>query len=339
MYEIDFLPVGDGGRSGDAIALRFTRPDTGTYAHVVIDAGFQDDGDELVRHINTYYGTDAIDLVILTHPDGDHIGGMGTVVRELNVATLWLHKLGARGGSGLPAAAAVNDLISVAGMRGTDVQEPFAGDGAFGGALTILGPDSTWYGQLVAEQQVEEAAKAAQRQPSRMVEAARTLGQRFLSSLPVEIPFNDNGGTSPRNNTSIITRLEVDGFRAVLTGDAGVPAMERAWDWLDANGQDSGAPSFIQIPHHGSRRNASSAMLDRILGPTGQPQDRRAYISVVDESPDHPSPRVANAYMRRGYRVCRNGKKTICYSSDDAPARDGWVPITPMSPMDESTED
>ena len=69
MYDIDFLPVGDGGRSGDAIALRFTRPDTGGLAHVIVDAGFQDDGDALVEHVNYYYGTSSIDLAILTHPD------------------------------------------------------------------------------------------------------------------------------------------------------------------------------------------------------------------------------------------------------------------------------
>jgi hypothetical protein len=57
MYDVDFLPVGDEGQSGDAIAIRFTRPDTGAYVHAVIDAGFQSDGDALVQHINDWYGT------------------------------------------------------------------------------------------------------------------------------------------------------------------------------------------------------------------------------------------------------------------------------------------
>jgi beta-lactamase superfamily II metal-dependent hydrolase len=338
LYEIEFLPVGDGARSGDAIALRFTRPDTGAYAHVIIDAGFQDDGDALVQHVKNYYDTDSIDLAILTHPDGDHIGGMGTVVRDLHVDTLWVHRLGDRGGAGLPAAAAVNDLIGVAEDNGTQVVEPFAGASAFGGALTILGPDEGWYQDLVTEQQIQHAVKAAQRAPSRLVEAARAMGQRFLAALPVEIPFDDGEGTSPRNNTSLITLLEVDGFRAVLTSDAGVPALERAWDWLEANGRDISAPNFIQIAHHGSRRNASSATLDRMLGETNQAQTRSAFVSVVDESPDHPSPRVVNAYMRRGYRVFRPNGNTIRHMSNDAPPRVGWSPLTPMDPMDESSE-
>lgn len=145
MYDVDFLPVGDEGQSGDAIAIRFTRPDTGAYVHAVIDAGFQSDGDALVQHINDWYGTDTIDLAIVTHPDGDHIGGMGTVIRELNVGTLCVHRLGARGGSSLPAAEAVDELIELAEREGTDVVEPFAGVAGYGGALTILGPDEGWY--------------------------------------------------------------------------------------------------------------------------------------------------------------------------------------------------
>jgi hypothetical protein len=54
MYEIDILPVGDEGQSGDAIAMRFTRPDGQGTAHVIIDAGFDDDGVALVDHVQRY---------------------------------------------------------------------------------------------------------------------------------------------------------------------------------------------------------------------------------------------------------------------------------------------
>jgi beta-lactamase superfamily II metal-dependent hydrolase len=146
MFEIDFLPVGDGEGSGDAIALRFTRPDTGGLAHVVIDAGYKDDGEAIVTHVKEYYDTAAIDLAILTHPDGDHIGGMGEVVRGLKVSDLWLHQIGEHDGATLPAADAVEDLINVACEEGTAVSEAWAGAQAFGGALTVLGPDRDYYG-------------------------------------------------------------------------------------------------------------------------------------------------------------------------------------------------
>src|SRR6185436_11080833 len=70
MLEMDWLPVGDGERSGDAITARFTRLDTGALAHIVVDAGFNDDGKDVVAVFDRYYGTRKVDIAILTHPDG-----------------------------------------------------------------------------------------------------------------------------------------------------------------------------------------------------------------------------------------------------------------------------
>lgn len=71
MFEIDFLSVGDGARSGDAIAMRFTRPDgDGQLAHVIIDAGFKSSGEKLIDHVEQTYGVDTVDLVILSCRDG-----------------------------------------------------------------------------------------------------------------------------------------------------------------------------------------------------------------------------------------------------------------------------
>jgi len=298
MYEIDFLPVGDGGRSGDAVAMRFTKP-SGGIAHVIIDAGFQDDGDALVEHVQSYYDTSDIDLAILTHPDGDHIGGMGKVVRRLNVATLWLHDLGARGGASLDAADAVDDLIRVASANGTAVAEPFAGASAFSGALRILGPTEAYYEELVEEQVlVGKSAGASVGGGGALLAATRRLAERFLAALPVEVPFDDGEGTSPRNNSSIITMLEVDGRRLLLTADAGVPALHKAWNYIEDSGLGTQSPYLTQIPHHGSRRNASSELLDRLYGGTGQSPSRSAIVSVSkDADAKHPSPRVVNAYI------------------------------------------
>lgn len=91
---------------------------------MIIDAGFEDDGEALVEHVQRWYGGKTVDLAILTHPDADHIGGMGVVVQELDVGTLCVHRLGARGGSSLPAADAVEELIELAEGRGTSIQEP-----------------------------------------------------------------------------------------------------------------------------------------------------------------------------------------------------------------------
>jgi Metallo-beta-lactamase superfamily len=116
MHEVDFLAVGQAGRHGDAIAIRLTRPDTGGYVQVVIDAGFEESGTVLANHVKHYFGTRSVDIAILTHPDADHIGGMGKVIRELDVGTLCVHRLGERGGPTLPAAEAVDELIALSNL-------------------------------------------------------------------------------------------------------------------------------------------------------------------------------------------------------------------------------
>ena len=333
MYEIDFIPVGNAGRHGDAMTIRFTRPDNGAIVKVVVDAGFADTGQAIVDHIDTWWDSRDVDAVILTHPDSDHIGGMETVLTALNVDFFWVHRIGARGGSSLPAAEAVENLIALASSRGATVEEPFAPASAFGGALQILGPTEDDYVELV-RQQVEEAEGAWAARGRAVVRAAR----RFLASLPQEDRFDDAGGTNPRNNSALVFLLTVDGVRMLFTADAGVPALNRAWDQLLASGDAGAAPQFVQIPHHGSRKNASSDLLDRILGPTGQLQTKYAYVNVAPEAVKHPSPRVANGFMRRGYVVAETRGGARLYTGGGFPSR-GWAPLTPLQPLDESQED
>lgn len=92
MYEIDFLPVGDGERGGDAIALRFGAQLTSQQQRVVVlDGGTQESGASLVSHINDFYGTSVVDLVICTHSDSDHASGLTVVLENLTVKNLAMH--------------------------------------------------------------------------------------------------------------------------------------------------------------------------------------------------------------------------------------------------------
>ena len=87
-FEIDFLDV-EAKDSGDAIPLRYK---IGDEARIhVTDGGFQKTGDKVVEHIKEYYDDpDTIDAVIVSHPDGDHAGGLQTVLEEFEVSELWM---------------------------------------------------------------------------------------------------------------------------------------------------------------------------------------------------------------------------------------------------------
>ena len=333
MFEVDFIPVGQAGRHGDAITIRFTRPDNGEIVQLVVDAGFADNADAIVKHIDRWWDNRDIDALILTHPDSDHIGGMETLIGELNVESFWVHRIGDRGGASLPAAEAVDELIKLAESKGALVEEPFAPAHAFGGALQILGPTEEWYRELV-RQQVEEEEGGWRARGRSLVRAAR----RFLASLPIERWFDDGGGTNPRNNSSLVFLLTVDASRMLFPADAGVPALDRAWDQLLTSGELANPPDFVQIPHHGSRRNGSSDLFDRMLGPIGQPQTKFAYVNVAPEAVKHPSPRIANGFMRRGYLVAETRGGTRLYTRGGFPDRQ-WPTITPLQPLDESLEE
>lgn len=95
-YELDFLPVGEGSKSGDAILFRFwddTKGETEKNQKVcIIDGGYSENGEYIKKHIDKYYKTSVIDLVISTHPDLDHIGGLSYILENFEVKKLWLHR-------------------------------------------------------------------------------------------------------------------------------------------------------------------------------------------------------------------------------------------------------
>jgi len=332
MHEVDFRMVGLASKSGDAIAVRWTRAATGEQMVMVVDGGFTAAGDDLVEFIRTTYDTDYVDLVVSTHRDADHINGLSRVLEELNVGLLLLHQPRNHGYTDPDVNAASDDLAAIAGQRGIPVVEPFAGHQFFEGAVTVLGPDLEWYRQCVADEQVETKT-AALYAGSGIVASAKALLRRALDALPAEITFDDEGGTTARNNSSVILLLDLEGEAVLLTGDAGVPALERALDYRDAVGLDR-ALSLVQAPHHGSRHNVSSALLDRLLGPEG---GGSCFVSASDLAPKHPAKRVANAFRRRGYLVYTTEQSQLAHLVG-TPTRSGWGPATPLPPLDESDE-
>ena len=92
-YEIDFLAVGDGEKSGDAIALRYGNLH-GLHSEqtvITIDGGTMESGEALVKHVLQNYGTNRVDVAFLSHPDNDHASGMRQVLEKLEVGKAAMH--------------------------------------------------------------------------------------------------------------------------------------------------------------------------------------------------------------------------------------------------------
>lgn len=349
MYEVDFLAVeseaGPGSKSGDAIAVHFKHATTGEDMVVVIDGGFTAVGDDLADHIQRWYETSYVDLVISTHPDADHINGIARLLERLDVAELLLHQpmLHHPDTSDFSNIEAVENLLRVAEEQGVKVTEPFTGLNRFEEQLLILGPTEPYYTELVQQHIKEEQTGTALRaatEGARIRELAKSLLDKTLSHFPVE-SLTDEGDTGPRNNSSVITLLQLDGYRLLFTADAGIPALKAAADvYEETIGEFEGFPlRFVQGPHHGSKHNVGPTVLDRMLGPRRRPfsTTTTAFISSAKADEKHPSPKVLNAFGRRGCKVSASEGQGIRYGND-APSRQGWSPLTPLPPLHEDDD-
>ncbi len=336
MYEADFLQVTHSEKSGDAIAVRFTRPDYGDVAVIVIDAGYAEFGDTLADHIEEHYGTTHADLVISTHPDGDHFNGLPRLLERMTVGELMVHRPDLHGHEEDEVCAGkVIELVSLAAKRGITVTEPFVGITRFGGALAILGPTEQYYEQLLDEED-EQANKGLFSEGVRVLAKALKKPLRMAEDhLPLPLPFTDDGGTSARNNSSAIVQLTLEGGtkRLLFTGDAGVPALTRAAMAMEARG-DTAPLRMIQVAHHGSRHNANNEILDRLLGTADGDASavRTAVISASKDAPKHPSAKIVNEYKLRRCRLVSTESGGMSHQHD-APPRVGWVPATELPYM------
>jgi beta-lactamase superfamily II metal-dependent hydrolase len=155
-----------------------------------------------------------------------------------------------------------------------------------------------------------------------------------LAALPAET-LDDTGETTPRNNTSVITQLAVDGRRLLFTGDAGIPALHAALDYAELSYLTSEPLDFLDVPHHGSRRNLGPTILDRLLSGQG---GVTAVVSASKSAPKHPSPKITNALMRRGCEVYTTEDGQKWYHIGDVPAR-GWGVAQPVPPLDEADDE
>lgn len=91
MYEVDFLPAGDG--NGDAICVRYGSEATGHWLHVV-DGGFSDTAETVINHIEKHYGSHyTIAQMVLSHADSDHACGLIRVLKRFEIAgAIWMNR-------------------------------------------------------------------------------------------------------------------------------------------------------------------------------------------------------------------------------------------------------
>lgn len=360
FFEIDFLDV-ESDKSGDAIAIRYQIADT-AYIHVV-DGGYQDTGQKVVEHIKKYYGNPTyIDHVVATHPDGDHAGGLRTVLETFDVGHLWMlrpwvyadeiiarfsrfssvENLRKRLKEIYPNIAALEDI---ANERDILICEPFQGETI--GAFNVLAPTRERYLDLVVQSErtpesTEEATKVAVEGFKAFLEKAAAKAVSLLKAAWGAEVFSPED-TSAENEMSVIQYANLCGKRILLTADAGRAGLAEAADYaLDVGLALPGLDRF-QVPHHGSRRNVSTEVLDRWLGPrlpAKPPKGEETFTAIISSAKkdeDHPRKAVVRACIHRGAKVVTTEGLSI-RTSHNAPDREGWTTATPAEYPEEQEE-
>lgn len=348
-YEIDFLPVGSGERSGDAICVRYGSP--GNYKVMVYDGGTKESGEALVKHIREHYGTNHVDYVVCSHPDADHASGLSVVLEDMTVGGLWMHRpweysevirryfkdgritdnsLAERLKEKMAAAYALEEL---AAAKGIPLHEPF--QGAQIGAFHVTSPDKDWYVHTLipnfAKSPEKKAAVAgADSSIFRAVfAAAKEIASGVAESWGIET-LREDVSTSAENESSVVLVGEIAERKILLTGDAGIQALAETATYAEARGVSlPQTVKFIQVPHHGSRNNVSPSVLDRLIGPrTYNPAGEArmtAFVSAAQGSEAHPRKMVVNGFLRRGARVIPTKGQSIWHHYNIG-TRD-WGPV------------
>ena len=355
--EVEFLAVGEGSRAGDAIVIRYGEENQ--YQIMVVDGGTSETGENMVKHLRDQFGQQvSIEHMVLTHSDADHASGLREVLKNVPVRNLWLHVpwVHAEESAGLfedknipvqklaekikDSCDIVAEIVDLAVDAGTVIHFPFAGEKI--GPFTVLSPTRASYVHLMPQ-----FSRTPEPDRNALVAANMWIGKGQPPSLLAKLfekarswvtetwgteRLKDGGQTSASNESSVVMYADTGENKYLLTGDAGVNALT----WAANNATHWGLPlkqfSFVQIPHHGSRRNVGPTILNALLGdpvPEGTATTFSAFVSCPAKDDTHPRKIVLNAFMRRGGRVlATEGQNKVFYGG--FAARAGYVTVTPF---------
>lgn len=354
-FDIDFLAVGEGERGGDAIAVRWGNLNGPQISQkvMVIDGGTKDSGKALVEHIKKYYGTTKVDYVFCTHPDADHVSGLTEVLSGLEVGVLCMHrpwenakdlkdlfhngKVTHQGLKDTLKKVLENayELETLAKQKNVRIYEPFSDNFSNSGdELIVLSPCQDFYHVMVANFRETPQPKSSVSLFEKAVIAVKEAIKWVAENWNLETLIDpEPNATSAENNSSVVLLLQVEGKKFLFTGDAGVEALTEAINKAKALGIDLKTADFVQIPHHGSKHNVGPTVLNSILGSKLlQPADSKiAFVSVPKEGePKHPSGKVVNAFIRRGFKVIGT-QGSIKRHYKDSPERENWSAAKPFA--------
>ena len=232
-----------------------------------------------------------IDLIILTHPEKDHLEGLIFVLEQCKVDDIvW---------TGVKRETAVfeawQDALTQEERQGAEIKIAQAGQKIIF-SLRPLGKISPFL--IFGVQAPRETSGVESAETPEVEELA--LPEFSLAIIEILHPFEDLEGTEPKdsNKTSIVAKLDFGETDFLFTGDI-YDSQEKE---MIEQGIDLKA-EVLKLAHHGSKTSSSSEFLQAVL-----PQ-----IAVVscgkNNSYGHPHQQVLERLKGDGIQVLRTDEK------------------------------
>jgi hypothetical protein len=287
MLELKFLPA----RQGDAIWILWGDEDAPH--QMIIDMGTEEIGKRIREDILALPEENRkFDLLVITHVDRDHIGGVLTCLAEADpipgfeVNDIWFngfqHLSGGRLETGLePMGPAQGERLSawlrkqvwnlefeggpVRRVPGEEMHTVTLHDGL---ELTILGPTPERLSEFIDtwKEEVEEALRKGTL--TEVSPGLESLGPKVPPILEEELDLeilaethNSKDG-SHANGSSIALLLAYQGRRVVLSGDAFASDLTEALEIL--GGDEPLQVDAFKLPHHGSKKNVFRELVESV---------------------------------------------------------------------------
>lgn len=289
MLEISFLPA----RQGDAIWVRWG--DVTAPHQLIVDMGTEGVGKRIRdRILELPESARVFDLLVVTHVDRDHIGGVLTCLAEadpipgLAIHEIWFNGFEHLSGKSIQTASDLESMGPAQGERLTSWLGEQNWNKSFDGApvkrvpgakpphvplhddltLTVLGPTPERLAKFIPKwkDDVEEALEKG-----RLTEVSPGLESMGPKVPPIlEHPDDlealaetrNSGDGSEANGSSIALLLEYEGKRVVLSGDAFSDDLVAAIESLDHAGP---LPvDLFKLPHHGSKKNVFRDLVEAV---------------------------------------------------------------------------
>lgn len=267
-------------RHGDCLWLEW--PDGGRTRRLVVDGGTAAAGRRLLARLRALPPTDRrIELLVVSHVDADHIGGVLQVleagVRGLEIGDVWFNGRRHLPGPRSPVEGeALTDVLdggvaprvpwnAAVGGRALVVDDPgkppvFELPGGL--RLTLLSPTPEGLARLspVWDRAVVEARRGM---PSPVESQPAVRGLRWTVAELAAAPSRPD--RAPANGSSIALLAERDGRSVLLAADAHPDVLLGA---ITALASSRGLPRLsvdvVKLPHHGSEANVTAELLEAL---------------------------------------------------------------------------